>query len=471
MGIHWLFCKMPQITRALLRKRSEHNEGIISSLEELTLHQEELEGINEVLGATCRHLKILYLQNNLIQKLENLTHLKELEYLNLALNNVSKIEGLQNCEHIKKLDFTANFIDVDELEESMNHLAERDRLRDMYMMGNPCQANWPSFVNYVIAKLPQLQTLDGTEITKSMQIQARQQLPKMEAELRQLAIECRLQKEQKRMQRELAKSSIMITDEEDDCDENIKGEKMTENTPEARQEIYMEIAQQKKEKEERENVNKPKERNYSAEQSASVAQVREVEGSLSEKDIKQKNEAGYLFHWNEEASNDYIELHIELPKHLDSSLVDVDVHPTYASIIIKSKLLRLRLPCEVKSSESHCSRSKLTGELVIKMPKLNAKETSIFVTQKKTVGDNGSKRANPRTVINTTDKSIKMPSQYGDNDLLNAKVTTVFDAVDGAFDVSPVISATKARTVIKKPKALSIQEQLLLEATNALQIT
>ena len=82
---------MPQITRALLRKRSEHNEGIISSLEELTLHQEELESINEVLGNTCRHIKILYLQNNLIQKLENLNHLKELEYLNMALNNISKI--------------------------------------------------------------------------------------------------------------------------------------------------------------------------------------------------------------------------------------------------------------------------------------------------------------------------------------------------------------------------------------------
>ena len=32
--------------------------------EELTLHQEELEGINDVLGQTCRELRILYLQNN-----------------------------------------------------------------------------------------------------------------------------------------------------------------------------------------------------------------------------------------------------------------------------------------------------------------------------------------------------------------------------------------------------------------------
>lgn len=39
---------MPHITRALLRRRAEHNEGQLSTLEELTLHQEELEGINEV---------------------------------------------------------------------------------------------------------------------------------------------------------------------------------------------------------------------------------------------------------------------------------------------------------------------------------------------------------------------------------------------------------------------------------------
>lgn len=171
---------MPIITRALIRKRSEHNEGIISTLEELTLHQEELEGINEVLGATCRKLKILYLQNNIIPKLENLHHLKELQYINLALNNIQKIEGLQNCECINKIDLTANFVDVDNLESSINHLAGRSSLRELYMMGNPCEANWSGFVHYVVAKLPQLHSLDGAEITKSMQIMARQKLSSLE---------------------------------------------------------------------------------------------------------------------------------------------------------------------------------------------------------------------------------------------------------------------------------------------------
>ena len=178
---------MPVITRDLLRKRSEHNEGIISTMEEVTLHQEEIEAINEVLGMTCRKLKILYLQNNIIRKMENLNHLKELEYVNLALNNITKIEGLQNCEFLKKLDMTVNFVDLDELKSSLEHLQPRDRLRDFYLMGNPAEANWAGFKTYVIAKLPQLTNLDGTDITRSMLIKAQQELPRLEKELRGLA--------------------------------------------------------------------------------------------------------------------------------------------------------------------------------------------------------------------------------------------------------------------------------------------
>jgi protein TilB len=171
---------MPHITRQLLRKRAEHNEGIISSLEEISLHQEELESINEVLGTTCRKIKILYLQNNIIPKMENLYHMKDLTYLNLALNNITKIEGLQNCEFLRKLDLTVNFIDCDALAESMEHLKSRLNLEELYMMGNPSEANWPNFQYYVIAQLPQLLSLDGKEITKTMRIKARQMLPQLE---------------------------------------------------------------------------------------------------------------------------------------------------------------------------------------------------------------------------------------------------------------------------------------------------
>ena len=96
-----------RITEELIRKKSEHNEGLLGDLEELSLHQCEL-GRLEVVGTLCRKLRILYLQNNVIPKIENVEHLKDLQYLNLALNNVQKIEGLQcvpvfRCAHASAL--------------------------------------------------------------------------------------------------------------------------------------------------------------------------------------------------------------------------------------------------------------------------------------------------------------------------------------------------------------------------------
>ena len=106
-------------------------------------------------------------------------------------------------------------------------------------------------------------------------------------------------------------------------------------------------------------------------------------------EIKQKNEGGWGFNWDEESLPGSVILNVELAKYLDSSLVDVDIHPTYVSIIIKSKvyeflrflfplivlyhqLLRLRLPTEVKVSESKCQRSKTTGVLKIIMPEVES---------------------------------------------------------------------------------------------------
>jgi protein TilB len=91
---------MGKITEELLRKRSEHNECVLSTLEEISLHQYEIEKI-ENLDKYCRHLRIIYLQNNIIEKIENLERLKELEYLNLAVNNISMIENLVQNESLK----------------------------------------------------------------------------------------------------------------------------------------------------------------------------------------------------------------------------------------------------------------------------------------------------------------------------------------------------------------------------------
>lgn len=61
---------IPQVTEELIRKKSEHNELLIFSLEELSLHQENIEKIEHV-HDWCRELKILLMQSNLISKIGN----------------------------------------------------------------------------------------------------------------------------------------------------------------------------------------------------------------------------------------------------------------------------------------------------------------------------------------------------------------------------------------------------------------
>lgn len=48
------------------------------------------------------------------------------------------------------------------------------------MLGNPSQVDWDGFNAYVIGTLPQLQYIDGKEITKTQRITALQQLPRLQ---------------------------------------------------------------------------------------------------------------------------------------------------------------------------------------------------------------------------------------------------------------------------------------------------
>lgn len=112
-------------------KLNEFIIGIIGTLEELSLHQEDIEKIEHI-NNWCRELQILYLQANLISKIENLNKLKKLQYLNLAVNNIEKIENLERCESLEKLDLTLNFIgDL----ESVSNLKNNIHLRELFLTG------------------------------------------------------------------------------------------------------------------------------------------------------------------------------------------------------------------------------------------------------------------------------------------------------------------------------------------------
>nr|KAF6300650.1 leucine rich repeat containing 6 [Myotis myotis] len=171
---------MGRITEDLIRRNAEHNECVIFSLEELSLHQQEIERLEHI-DKWCRDLKILYLQNNLIGKIENVSKLKKLEYLNLALNNIEKIENLEGCEGLTKLDLTVNFIG--EL-SSVETLRGNIHLRELFLVGNPC-ADFDGYRQFVVATLRQLKWLDGKEIERSERIQALQDFPEVERQVRE----------------------------------------------------------------------------------------------------------------------------------------------------------------------------------------------------------------------------------------------------------------------------------------------
>ena len=184
---------MTEITRELLRKKAEHNEGMLSTLEEISLHQlniKDMDGFEQ----NCRHLKILYLQNNLIEEIKGLRKMKELEYLNLAVNSIIKVEGIRRCESLNKLDLTLNFIDLEDLDESLEEMEFCENLREVYFTGNPC-TDWEHFREYVIARLPQIMRLDSDDVTRSERLVAKTKLAEHEAELREIAENNRAKKE------------------------------------------------------------------------------------------------------------------------------------------------------------------------------------------------------------------------------------------------------------------------------------
>lgn len=61
-------CFVRPVSEDMVRRRAEHNECEIFSLEEVSLHQQDIERIEHI-DRWCRDLRILYLQNNLIPRI------------------------------------------------------------------------------------------------------------------------------------------------------------------------------------------------------------------------------------------------------------------------------------------------------------------------------------------------------------------------------------------------------------------
>lgn len=198
----------------MIRKKSEHNELIIGTLQELSLHQEDIEKIEHI-HDWCRDLEILLLQSNLISRIENLNKLKKLKYLNLAMNNIETIENLDQLESLEKLDLTLNFIGQ---LSSVENLRTNYSLRELSLVGNYCAA-YDGYRDYVIHVLPQLTLLDGVEVKRSDRLIAANWFNKCREGIERQQIEQRKKRDEqkervRRKAEEDAKECERLTEEE-----------------------------------------------------------------------------------------------------------------------------------------------------------------------------------------------------------------------------------------------------------------
>ncbi|ODM98810.1 Protein tilB [Orchesella cincta] len=361
---------MGRITMQLLRKRSEHNEGEIHSLEELALHQEKLENI-ELIDKVCRNLKILLLQNNAISKIENVGRLKNLEYLNLALNSVEKIENLEGCESLKKLDLTLNF--VAEL-TSVKSISGLPHLEQLYLVGNPCH-DFPGYRDYVVGALPHLQSLDGREITRAERITASQNHEELEQFIIKLQEEYlssqdrngpeNLDLSPKESSETVISEKQSVDDNEGDDDDSEFWTQKSANTPQVRKEMVRRIEKQeaKKNPKETKKVKPPR-------------KLTNAEGKPLN-----INEAKVSFSLHDECERSQLVLDLAVPKFMCTTLIHADVQPFHVKVTMKGKIFQLVLPEEVKPDSSYAQRSQATGHLIVTMPKVY--DTSTMVWQGK----------------------------------------------------------------------------------------
>lgn len=316
---------MPKkLTVEMVRKRSEHNDGVLSNLQEVAMHQDEIGELTNVLERYCPQLKILYLQNNYIPKIQFLSKLNQLEYLNLALNNVEIVEGLEGCEKLNKLDLTCNFIvDI----TSIKCLQANYNLRELHLIGNPCD-KFDGYREFVIATLPQLTTFDGVEVKPSDRNTSKRQLTIL--------------------------TQKMI--------DQIATYEPTHYTPEERLETWRSIEEEKKKN------SPPPPKDPRDEYGTRMKAKAPPPGPGPDGRIMQCNTGQWKFQWKEE--KDLLILDVGVNRYLDTSQIAVDVNPTWVRIEAKGKVLQLILPNEVSIDDVEALRSETSGNLVLKMKRV-----------------------------------------------------------------------------------------------------
>ena len=148
--------------RAAKSAKAEEQAEKLLKLTHIHLDRENIvmiDNLAEYLGPITN----LYLQHNLIERIENLDFLKSLKFLVLANNRIRKIENLKCLKELKFLDLSFNCInefDVDELPDSLSILDLR---------GNRCIEEPNSYKEKIEEYLKNIEQLNGEQLKSKYQ--------------------------------------------------------------------------------------------------------------------------------------------------------------------------------------------------------------------------------------------------------------------------------------------------------------
>lgn len=91
-------------------------------------------------------------------------------------------------------------------------------------------------------------------------------------------------------------------------------------------------------------------------------------------DVLQCNQGGYEWTFKESEDKTCILFEIAIPKFMDTSLVEVDLQPTYVRCDVKGKITQLKFPDEILVEKSTVQRAMITGILTLTCPKADISE-------------------------------------------------------------------------------------------------
>ncbi|KAG8441604.1 hypothetical protein GDO86_010695 [Hymenochirus boettgeri] len=333
----------------------------------------------------------------------------------------------------KKLDLTVNF--VGEL-SSVNCLKQNIYLKEMYLVGNPC-AEFEGYRPYVVATLPQLKWLDGKEIERSERIQAMQ-------DYSQVILKIKEQEDSYIQKRTTQKEEAQRCQQEKcvkephekkpgfdrrwytDINNTVPDPIEKRENPPQKNEVEKELREEEQEDKEfwqQPSLYTPESRLETHRYLEEKRKVKEDKSDeLNKKPLRtlittdgrvlNVNAPKLDFSLVEDEGNNQFILDLAIFRHLDSSLVEVDVQPSYIKVLVKDKPFQLVLPAEVKPDSSSAKRSQTTGHLVITMPKateqIQKKRTSPQIT-KKQMCENSQTRSQTVEMLEVDPKAYSFP--------------------------------------------------------------